>query len=146
MALTLLPDIEILVVDFFLAQPEIAAFFTADTPHDRVYTVLPKTKTWPLVRVTRYGGLPVTSPALRLDAPTVQIEAFGGPKKTAHDLAQTCRAAMAERLPGAHPEGFVTGVTFGAFADLPDATFEPARPRFLFTSTIYVHPPAQTGS
>lgn len=138
--ITLLPDAEQLVVQFLLAQPEVLAFFP-EAPHDRVYSILPTDSVaWPLVRVTRFGGAPVTSPRQRLDRASLQIEAFGGAKKIAHNLARTCQAVLADRLPGAHTAGFVTGVQFGAFADVPDSDFEPARMRWLFACDVYTHP------
>lgn len=135
MTVTLLPDVEKLVIGFLLDQDEVT-----DIAGTSVYSVLPKDKDWPALRVTRFGGLPVLSRPLHLDAATLQIDAFGGPKRQAWLLAETARAVMAERLPGSHDEGQVTAVNFGAFAYVPDVTFDPAQPRYLFTATVYVHP------
>lgn len=146
--LALLVDIEELLVDFLLAQDEVTAFFTT-SPADRVYSVLPDTKVFPAVRVTRYGGAPRTQRPLHLDQPIVQVDAFGGPKRTARDIAETCRAAMAKRLVGSHASGIVTAVDFGGFAYSPDPTFNSngsARPCYLFRATVTTHPLPPGGS
>jgi hypothetical protein len=131
----LLPDVEKLVIQFLLDQAEVT-----DICDTEIYSVLPKEKDWPALRVTRFGGVPVLQRPLYLDAATLQIDAFGGPKRQAWLLAETCRAVMADRLPGSHDEGQVTNVAFGALAYVPDVTFEPAKPRYLFTVTVTVHP------
>lgn len=146
MTVRLLPDVEELLVAFHLDQAEILAFFADDTPHDRVYSVLPKEKVFPLLRITRFGGTPRFDRPLYLDQPTVQIDAFGGPKKLAFQLAETSRAVMARRLVGTHATGVVTAVRFGALAYAPDDEFAPARPRYLYTATITTHPLPDSGS
>lgn len=135
MTVRLLPYTELLVVKFLLEQPEVTDLT------ETVCQVLPKDKVWPAVRVTRFGGLPVVNRPLNFDAATLQIEGFDKDhKNTAWTVTETCRAVMAERLPGMHDDGQVTGVTFGAFAYVPDPTFDPAMHRFLFTATVYVKP------
>lgn len=134
-AIVLLPDIERLYSSFLRAQPEVEALVV-----DRVYTVLPAEKEWPLVRVTRVAGAPVRPRPLYLDAPLVQVEAFGGSKRLAWQIAETCRAVTAGRLVGVHADGVVTNVDWGALVDSPDVEFDPPKPRLLFTATITVHP------
>jgi hypothetical protein len=129
-----LPDVEVLLIDFLLAQPEVTAIVD-----DRVYSELPKDKEFPLVRVHQFGSLPARSPRW-YETATVQIEAYGGPKRTARLLADTCAGVMEARLVGVHDQGVVTGVTFTGFADLPDDVFQPARPRWLFTALPTIHP------
>lgn len=130
----LLPYIEKLLVDFLLAQPEIEALVS-----DRVYTELPESKAFPLVRIHQFGTLPARNPRW-LETSTVQIEAYGGTKNTAHTIAQTCAGVMQARLQGSHDEGVVTGVTFTGFADISDETFTPAKPRWLFVAQVTAHP------
>lgn len=138
--LILLPDVEQLLSEFLRAQPEVAALVA-----DRVWTEIPKAPTgdddrWPLVRVSRYGGTPVTSVPLWLDQALVQIDSFGGNKRLTHQIAETCRAVLDRRLIGSHDEGVVTGVRTFGFGYHPDAIFSPAKPRYLFTATVTFHP------
>ena len=137
--LRLPPNMEALVSSFLRDQDEVA-----DWVADRVYTVLPKpqkdVEIYPCVRVTQLLDQPAGAPLWAV-AFMVQVEAFGGTKATAWTIASTCRAAIDLRLKGEYPAfGVVNGSTPGALLDLPDQAFEPAKPRWLFTSTIYGHP------
>jgi len=132
--LRLTPNVEALVSAFLRDQPELV-----DLLDDRCYTVIPKNAEYPLARVTVLLDQPAGGEPLWLVAATVQIEAFGGTKAQAHEIANTARAAISQRLTGVHAEGVVTGVSSGALLDLPDDEFEPAKQRWLFTSTIYAH-------
>lgn len=141
MTVVLLPDIEQLLSQFLRDQDEVA-----DLVDDRIYTVLPKDKTFPLIRIHRYSGAPAFSRPLHLDQALVQVDCWGGNKKLAWEIAETCRAVCAERLVGSHDEGCVTSVTFGELSDQPDGTFDPPRPRFLFSMTVTAHPSRLVGS
>lgn len=150
MTVELLPDVEQLLSNFLRAQAEMHPFFTTGVdsagtpvvspPADRVYTDIPKNPTWPLLRITRVGGSPVTNRPLRLDAALVQLEAFGGSKRLAHQILETSRAVIDRRIQGIHPEGVATGATFGPMSYRPDDVFSPAKPRYLCLVTIYTHP------
>lgn len=139
MDLILLPDVERLLSSFARQQDEVTALVD-----QRVYTMLPASPTFPAVRLTRYGGSPVTDRPLWLDQALVQWDVWGGRKVRAHEIAQTLRAALAARLVGTHDDGVVTGVTFGELRWLPDDTVAAdeglARARYLFTSTVWAHP------
>lgn len=135
MMLVLLPHIERLYSSFLRAQPEVAALVK-----DRVFTVLPKDKEFPLVRITRIGGAPVVRRPLHLDRALVQVDAFGGSKQLTWEIAETCRAVTALRLVGGHADGVVTDVDWGGLSDVPDPEFDPPKPRLLFTVTITAHP------
>lgn len=139
--LALLPDVEQLLSAFLRDQDEITAIVG-----QRVYTELPATKVYPLVRLTRFGGSPVFDRPLYLDRAQLQIDCYGGPKRLANELAETCRAVMAARLPGVYDEAAVTAVGFGALTYLADDTFEPAKPRFLSTISVTLHPLPLVGS
>lgn len=113
----------------------------------RIYTEIPTNPTFPLVRVTRFGGSPVLSRPLYLDAALVQFDVWGGSKHTAWKIAETSRALLAARLAGdSHGEGVVTGITFGELRWLPDRDYTPARPRYLFDATVFAHPAGAGGS
>lgn len=139
-----LPDVKELAIWFLLDQPEVQSFFAADTPHDRVYGQLPRAKVWPLVRVTTFNDIPVVRGHLSITS--LQVEAFGGPSKLAHELADTCRAALRDRLPGLQHGAVVTDVRCFGFREQPDESFESARPRWLFAAEIANHPLADSGS
>lgn len=135
------PNMEALVSAFLRNQPEVA-----DLVGDRVYTATPKDATYPLVRVTQLLDTPTGSPlwAIAFD---VQVEAFGGSKSSAHRIANICRAVIDARIEGIHAgAGVVNGTTPGGLLDLPDEDFSPAKPRWLFTSTIYARPVANVTS
>jgi hypothetical protein len=155
--LILLPDVEQLVADFLLDQAEILEFFDlavdnngnpiANPKTDRVYTELPSTARWPAVRVSRFTGTPRPGRIAWLDQAFLQIDAFGGPKKLARRLGETCRAALDQRLPGVHALGVVTGVRTLSFGYHPDDTYQPARPKYDFVAVITLHPnPDSAGS
>lgn len=133
-------NIEALVSAFLREQPEMI-----DLVDDRIYTAIPKPQAgrdlYPLVRVSLIIDEPHTGPLWGI-AYDVQLEAFGGTKAQAWTIAATARAVISYRLPGTHPEGIVNGVTNRGMLDLPDETFDPARPRWLFTSTIHARPTA----
>jgi hypothetical protein len=142
--LILTPNVEALIVQFLREQPEVA-----DLVGNRVYTELPEKTTFPAVRVHLYYERPVGGSSPRwLSAHDVQVDAFGGPKATAWRIAETCRAALSQRFLGVQQygegqnevAGVITDVQAFGFRDMPDETFTPARPRFLFTATVYVHP------
>lgn len=142
MPLALMPNAEALVSAFLRDQPEVAAIVD-----DRVYTAIPLLEQnepewrFPLVRVVRYGGAPLFSYPLWADRPTLQLDAFGGPKAQAFTLAETCRAALSARVIGKHDEyGVVSDVEFGGMSYVPDDSFASARPRYLFSLTLTAHP------
>ena len=70
----------------------------------------------------------------------IQTEAYGGTKAQAHELARTLEGVLHARAIGVQDLAVIVGVDGGAMIDLPDEEYEPARPRFLFTSTITAHP------
>lgn len=133
-------NIEALVSAFLREQPEII-----DLVADRVYTAVPNPQPgrnfYPCIRVTLLIDDPAAGPLWSV-AYDVQVEAFGGRKDEAHRIAATARALISARLTGTHPEGIVNGVTNRGGFDLPDETFTPAKPRWLFTSTIHARPVA----
>lgn len=146
--LQLLPDIEALVVHFLLDQPELDEFFANAVNEsavavttfstDRVYSVLPKSKQFPAVRVTRFGGLPRMFKPRYLDAAEIQIDGFAPTRDQAVRLTETCGSLLAARLTGWHDQGVVTGVDVGGLRP-GDSDFEKIHMRLL-TATVYAHP------
>lgn len=149
--LQLLPDVEGLIVQFLLDRLELDDFFATGVdvnakpvtspPFDRVYTVLPISKVFPAVRVTRIGGLPRTSRPRYVDAPQIQIDGFASRRKDAWTLTETCGALLSAALTGPHDQGVVTGADVGGVRP-NDSAFEKIHMRSLI-ATIYLHPTIQ---
>lgn len=135
------PNMEALVSEFLRDQPELGEHITTPaTGEVRVYTALPKERIFPLVRVTQLLDTPAGSPLWAI-AYEIQVDAWGGSKADAFRIANLCRALIDSRLVGEYPgRGVVNGSTPGALLDLPDEDFSPAKPRFLFTSTVHARP------
>lgn len=131
----MIPDAEALLSSFLRAQGDIEALVG-----ERVYTAVPKDPTFPLLLVHRVSGSPVGSRPLHLDAPLLQLDAYGGTKKAAQTLIETARSVIARSLEGVHAEGVVTGVSFGPMSWLPDGDYSPAKPRYVVDVTAFVHP------
>lgn len=131
MPVRLLVDAELVVVNWLRGHGDVAAFVAT-----RVYTELPPAPTYPLLRITRVGGIPVLRQ--HLDVARVQIDAWAATKKAARDLAATTQAAMHE-LPGARPLGVVTAVEddLGLTWSPDDATDQP---RYVAGYAVYIHP------
>lgn len=136
MAVELLPDVEALVSAWLRADVDVTGLIG-----QRVYTDLPaRDKTWPLVRLTRAGGAPTMSRPLYADRAVIQMDVWGGAKATARDIAETIRQRLcSDDFRGTHPEGVVTAVEVGQFRWLPDTTFDPPKPRYIFDLTVSVH-------
>lgn len=134
--LVLLPDAPELLYEFLVGQDEITTLVGTD-----VYRNFPAGfDGWPAIRLTHFSTSPITQRPLWLALEAIQVEAFGGPQKTASTIARTCMAVMAERLPGEHENGVVTGVDFFGWRNDHDQTYQPARPRSLFVANIYCRP------
>lgn len=138
-------DVEQLVVQFLLDQPEIT-----DLVDQRVVTELPKDKEFPAIRVTQFDDEQASEPVLWLTLTRLQFDVWGGPKKLARTIADTVRAVLAARLPGGHPEGVVTGVAVRGLDTTPDDTVPTsngrARPRCRFDVHVWSHPSPIPGS
>ena len=132
----LLPNIEALLSAFLRNHDAII-----DLVGDRVYTVIPSHPDWPLIRVGQYDDQPAGQRPLHHVAYMLQVEAFGGSKAQAFTAANTARVALAADLPGTHAQGIVSGVDTRGMTDLPDESYSPAKPRWLFSATVYAHPP-----
>lgn len=140
MSLTLLPDTAALTSQFLRDQSEVVALVG-----QRVYTVLPNTKTFPLVRVTRVGGSAGTTFAHWLDAPLFQVDVWADTAAVAFQVAETCRAALVQRFTGVHHftgvSGVVTSIDAGGITSGFDSE-DPKRARDRFDVVIHAHPAA----
>jgi len=137
--LELLPDVERLVSGYLRASGPVSALVG-----ERVYTAWPHSSPeeakQPLVLITRIGGDPVFSVPLVLDECELQLDAYGGGKHHAHQVAATVRAALAFLTDRVEPEGVVHAVSFGALRYVPDESFAPARPRYVLDVTVTATP------
>ena len=134
MTVHVLPDIEKMVISWALDTPEINTMLDG-----RVYGAVPANPTFPLTRVIRIGGEP-TSRLLWLDNALLQVDVWGGPKATVRLVAETIRAHAAAELAGQHDDGMVTAVAVGGLTWLPDASYDPAKPRYTFDLSVTYHP------
>lgn len=136
MAIVTMPDAERLVIDALIADPDLAALVAG-----RVYGVLPNQKTFPLIRVVRWGGEMVDDgDPFWSDAPALQIDTWADRKAEAVQVAEVARAVCAQRLKGRHPLGVVAGVGIGTSVYDPDPTWDPAKPRVRLAIDLVTRP------
>lgn len=130
-------DVEALVSQYLRAQSEVTAYVG-----QRVYTALPESKSFPLVRLHRIGGTPPISRPLHLDTAKLQIDVWGGSKATALDTMDAIRTELSKIVDEdpTQPLGVVCGVKFGPLAYLPDESFSPAKPRYTQDVSVTVRP------
>lgn len=130
-------DAERLVSTFLRSRAEITALVD-----DRVYTELPSRAVAPLVRINQIGGAPVGSWPLWLDEAFLQFDAYGGPKVLARQIIDTVRALLSSPdFVTLHAGvGVVTGVDWMELTYLPDDGYEPAKPRYISSASIHLHP------
>lgn len=131
MPLRLLVDAELLAVTGLRATADVATLVAT-----RVYTEIPPTPTYPLVRVVRIGGVPTI--AQHLDPARLQIDAWGTTKYQARTVAATTQAAL-HAMVGVHNEGVVTAVEDDlGLSWSPDPETDVAR--YVFGVVMYIHP------
>jgi len=130
-------DVERLLSTWLRSRTELAPLVGS-----RVYTEVPRqVSAEPFVRVTQIGGAPVFSRPLFLDESVIQLDFYGGPKAVARALMDTTRDLLAGPFYGNHTgTGTVTSVRFGETAYVPDDVYDPPRPRWITTASIFTHP------
>lgn len=141
MSLVILPDVEAELSRWLRIQPELQTL--VDT---RVYTVIPGNAEFPLVTLRRITGSPPLAHVNWFDQPVIQVEAYGGTKAQARTVAATVMALLQERLVGAILNGAMVtvGLDLVGYLYLPDSSWEPAKPRYLFSANLMVRPTSQT--
>jgi hypothetical protein len=131
----LLPDAEALVIEALLTLPDLAPF------GGRIYSAVPKARTFPLARIFRYGGDPwYEGHPYWIDAPSLQGDVWADGRPLAQSLAETLRACCAQHLPGIWPLGTILSTKVSALVNSDDLTFDPPKNRFRFTLTMIDHP------
>lgn len=131
MPLRLLPDAELLTVNYLRGVSDVTALVGT-----RVYTEIPAQPTWPLLRITRIGGLPTIRQ--HLDVARIQIDAWGTTKYQARTAAATAQAAIHAAV-GPHTQGVVTAVEDDlglTWAPDPDTN----QARYTFGVSVFIHP------
>lgn len=127
-----MPDIERIIADHY--RTTLAASVT-------VGTELPRDKSFPFVRVHRFGGgtdprVPVT----HLDRALIQVDVWADTVSAAWALADQCRTELDELPHQPASGGVVTGVRTEEFRRVEDPSFTPAQPRYSVRATVYAHP------
>lgn len=128
----MLPDVERTAVTWLRTRTDVTALLG-----QRIATEVPANPTFPLVRLTRVGGV---APVLdHLDAGRLQVDVWGDTKQQARDAAATVLSALITDLPGTTVDGVVvTGVVQDlGFTWQPDPDTD--RPRYLFGVAVFAH-------
>ena len=138
MSLTLAPDTLGLVIAWLQAQTELSALVST-----RVMSRLPKSKTFPLVRITRIGGTEVHGHNHWLHDPMVQVDCFAKTEQSAFDVARVASALLSQRFDGLVTAGGISAVisdaTLGGIHQGFD-TVDPDLPVARFDAQFRVHP------
>lgn len=134
MTLQLLPDAERMLSAYLRSSSELALLV-----EDRVYTAVPANPVFPLVRLTRTGGPPPTE-LYWIDGPMIQVDAWGGTKAQTRQAAETCRGLIYALRGTVQGDTVISAVKGGGLQYLPDDSYEPAKPRYLFVVSLVTHP------
>lgn len=142
MVFRILPDVELLVIDWLRTVDELDGV--------EIHSSFGPGQSWPAVRIIRVGGVRPWPP--HLDQARIQIEGWsarvddGGSKAEALNVVETVLAALLDGLPGVHDEGVVSAVDVGlAPTWSPDQTTN--QPRYVADVLITAHPnPNSPGS
>lgn len=132
------PDWLACLSEWIRSRPAVTALVS-----DRVYTELPASKTWPLVRITQLTD-PLTVPNVHHAVDGLfQVDVWGGPKATTWTIAETIRHQLHTQLAGRHDltaGSFVcTGVTPGGIRRDNETIEGSARPKCIFDVTVHLH-------
>lgn len=145
-----MPDTLRLVSEFYRGEVAVTAIVT-----QRVYEALPPAPTFPCVRLSRLGGNTRTGAAYWVESVLIQVEAFGGSRSDAWQLAETLRSTIHQSLPGVQPVGDDTavvtsvevgGIREGSDPSLPKNDSGTDRHRAMFDAVVTVHPSPASGS
>jgi hypothetical protein len=130
-------DVERLLSAWLRSRSEILTLI-----ENRIYTEVPRqVPPDPFMRITQIGGAPVFSRPLYFDEAVIQFDFYGGPKATARLLMDTTRDLLAGPFYGVHVDvGTVTSVRFAETAYVPDDMYDPPRPRWASTASVFTHP------
>jgi hypothetical protein len=133
--LSVLPDATLAVIQYLRT----VAAVTSIVPAEQILTRLPSSPTYPVVLVTRIGG--VAAVPQRVDEASIQIDAVGGDEATSSVAARTVRAAILAIANDTVPEAvLVSGFDLTGPQWIPDATVTPPLSRFVARYSVYLTP------
>jgi hypothetical protein len=141
--LVLLPSAEREVSALLRRHPEVIA-----AVEDRVYTVLPKKQTFPLVLVQLINSSPRWMQPYWIDEALLQISAYADSKPIAAKVAEICRATAATwegRPEDLGVDGFVGAMASSTMFWNPDDLFQAAKPRYTFDLEVRTRPAGSPG-
>lgn len=119
------PDIEAVVSGYLKGATDAG---------NRVYTRIPASPQYPLITVSRLGGIPTVKH--HQDAAQIQVSVWGNTKAEARDIATDARLALMTLEGATADDAFVHGVDDATgLTWLPDS--ETGRDRYLFGVFIY---------
>ncbi len=134
--ITPLPDDELALIQYLRTRSEV----TALVPAASITTQLAPSPTYPVVLITRVGGV-VSSAPWRLDISSIQVDVVGPiDRATCKALTQTVRAAVV-----AIANDTVTAATLVSATEeiapqwLPDTVSNPPMPRFVSRFRVVLH-------
>jgi hypothetical protein len=135
----LLPDALHLVYAFLAGRSELTALVG-----DRIYTVMPGERRYPLLWISQVGSNPITVRPWWGERTDVQLAAYGTTDRTARTVCDTARSLCVTQLVGDHAEGVVSWVDTLNLTAQPDdalvASTGRALPRWVTTVTVTCHP------
>lgn len=127
-----LPDAELAAVTYLRTVTAVT-----DQVSTRIYTELPANATYPLAVVKRLGGSPVAEGTL--DPASIQTEVYADSKQAARDAAAAIQAAFQDARGWTGTGMYVTTTApQTGLLWLPDESFHPPQPRYVFDTTVYV--------
>ena len=128
----MLPDVELLVLNFLRARPELSGVTVA--------SVRPADMAIPLLVARRVGGVPSSlwREPFALDHAAIACQAWHDTQAQAFRLASVALAALGEAR-GAHPEGTISRIrVLSGLAEMPDPTAPQELSRYVFTVSLDV--------
>lgn len=148
---TLAADAELITRTYLAGVAEVAAIVgTDDRGQPRVYTVIPTAggqlapPDGAFLRLRRLPSPPRKLYRPEFDAAAMQLDAYGGSKRTANRLIETARAALSVMHLAAHTGAIVSAVEFGPMGYIPDpdllTSSSNARERFVADVTVVLRP------
>lgn len=133
MPLTLAVDAERLLANYLKTQSDVNAIAAG-----RVFGSLPDAPQFPCITVQRIGGL-TRYPHFQDDA-QIQVTSWGRTRDEARALARTAHAAL-KSIPMIHSIGIVLRIVDSlGLSYQPDATYSPARDRYILGVICTTHP------
>lgn len=129
-------DVAKVVVDYLRSVAAVT-----DICGDRIWTLLPNAKTYPLLLVRRAGGS-YRDVVPWQQAAFIQLYAMGDRRSDAQALSAAALTAMTTAKDARHAGAVVTGVDLGTIRDEPDPEVNDGRPRPGVSAfvTVYIHP------